>query len=294
MSEPVDTGKRDDDRALRDSPNDASDPLLYTAEGHSVSLRNWYRGRHVFFVGNGPSLKQLDLEKLNSKGIVTAGINNGWFVHRPDLWFCVDDPGNFADVIWKDPGVVKFVPMGKIERKLRVRRGDGGFRESKFTAGQMPACWFYRRNTKFNHETYLTENTINWGTEGKMVDSLGIKGSRSVMLAAMRLLIYLGFSHIYLVGCDFRMALGEGNYAFEQDRTPSSVKGNNTTFEALNKRFASVWPEIKKSGVKIWNCYEGSGLKVFPHLPFEDAVLRASKECSKEVSTKGWYDKRKR
>jgi len=216
-------------------------------------------------------------------------MNNGWLVYKPDLWFSVDTPGNFADTGWKDPSITKFIPLGKLEQTLRVKE-DGVFRRSQFKVREMPACWYYRRNTRFNSETYLDENTVNWGCEGKVHDDLGIKGARSVMLAAMRILVHLGFKNIYLVGCDFQMRKGQANYAFAQDRTAQSVKGNNGSYQALNRRFSALRPRLEERGVKVWNCTEASGLMSFRHVPFRDALRRASAEASKLVDPKGWYE----
>ena len=85
---------------------------LYTAPPtfESVSLSGFYRGRSAFLMLSGPSLKQIDLSLLDARGIVTMAVNNAWSVRRPTLWTCVDDPGRFIDVGWKDPGILKFVP----------------------------------------------------------------------------------------------------------------------------------------------------------------------------------------
>ena len=77
----------------------------------------------------------------------------------------------------------------------------------------MPNVWYYKRNDYFKPDEYLSEPTVNWGNHQKTVDKLGCGGSRSVMLAAFRLLYYLGFKTIVLVGADFKMA-PDRKYAF--------------------------------------------------------------------------------
>jgi hypothetical protein len=152
----------------------------------------------------------------------------------------------------------------------------------------MPNVWFYPRNSNFNHETYISEPSVNWGG-CKEVDTLGHKGSRSVMLAALKLCIYLGFRRIFLLGCDFRMEHGEQNYAFEQSRAAAAVNGNNSTYRALFDRFKHLRPELEKAGIEVYNCNPDSALTVFDHVPFEEAVEMVADKCDADWDTEGWY-----
>jgi len=259
-----------------------------------VDLGGFYAGRAVFLMLGGPSLTTNRLELLRTPGIVTMGVNNMWSVYRPNLWCCVDPPGHFIDTGWKDASVIKFVPQGCEKTKLHIKKKDGTFGLSTFTTNQMPGVLYFPRNSRFDHEKYLTEPTINWGNNGKAKDSLGIKGSRSVMLAAVKLAYYLGFKNVYLLGCDFNMKqrpgkVTPGNYAFKQGRTVSSVKGNNRSYRVLNQRFGALKLSFHKAGFNVFNCNPNSGLKVFPTVKFPEAIAKASAEAVKIVNTEGWY-----
>ncbi len=107
---------------------------------------------------------------------------------------------------WKDPGILKFVPTCMWDKRLRIQGPDGAMRNSAFRVRQMPSVMFFRRADHFDHERFLTGDSVPWGNDAKKPDSLGITGKRSVMLVALRLLHYLGFSTVYLLGCDFKMA----------------------------------------------------------------------------------------
>lgn len=299
-----------DTDVLRQGGPPASRTLLYTPALESVSLQNWYARRTVFLILSGPSLATLDLAQLNQRGIVTFGVNNSWAVHRPTLWTCVDPPGRFLDVGWKDPGIIKLVPLYHRNRRLRVkepppefpespaspesngnsgRTGGGRFRPSQFFVRDMPAVFFYARNTHFDPDTFFNEPEINWGNPPDQKDSLGIKGGRSVMLAALRLIHYLGFRVVFLLGADFRMSTdAEQNYAFEQGRTKHAVDHNNRLYAALDHRFTALRKRF--NDFWVFNCTPGSGLTAFPYYPFEKAVEYARSECRKPVDTIGWYD----
>jgi hypothetical protein len=86
-------------------------PMLFTRDGHNVFLGDMYRGYAAFLICAGPSLQKHDLSLLSQRGILTLAVNNAAAVYRTNLWVSVDDPGNFCDTIWRDPGIVKFVPI---------------------------------------------------------------------------------------------------------------------------------------------------------------------------------------
>ena len=264
---------------------------LYTAPPtfESVSLSGFYRGRSAFLMLSGPSLKQIDLSLLDTRGIVTMAVNNAWSVRRPTLWTCVDDPGRFIDVGWKDPGILKFVPTCMWDKRLRVMNPDGTLRTSAFKVHQMPGVLFFRRSDHFDHERFLTGDTVSWGNDAKNPDSLGITGKRSVMLVALRLLHYLGFSTVYLLGCDFKMD-PERKYAFDEHRAANAIRHNNVLYDSLSRRFEALKPHFEKHRFRVVNCSPGSALEVFEKMAFEDAVKAAASECGKPIRTDGWYE----
>ena len=261
---------------------------LYTADFDSISLGGFYKGRSAFLVLSGPSLNDIDLTQLDRRGIVTMGVNNSWTVFRPMLWTCVDDPGRFIDTGWKDPGVLKFVPVCHWGRKLRIQAANGTMRDSAYRVAQMPSVLFFRRSNHFDHERFLTGDTVPWGNDPKSTDSLGIKGKRSVMLVALRLLHHLGFRTVYLIGCDFRMA-ADHKYAFDETREAAAIRHNNVLYDSLSRRFEALLPHFEKHRFRVVNCSPGSGLGVFERMSYEDAIAAASAECSKPMNTQGWY-----
>jgi len=190
---------------------------------------------------------------------------------------------------WKDPGILKIVPVSHFDKRRRVQNPDGSFRASAFKVRQMPGVLFYRRSDHFDHGRFLKSDTINWGQDGEDTDSLGIKGKRSVMLAALHLLHYLGFRTVYLLGCDFKMA-GDRKYAFDENRSAQAIRHNNILYESLHKRFEALKPHFDQQGFKVINCSPGSELAVFERMEFADAVAAASAECGKPVNTQGWYE----
>jgi hypothetical protein len=262
---------------------------LYTTALQPVSLAGFYRDASAFLILSGPSATSNDLAKLSARGLLTMGVNNSWAVYRPQLWTCADNPGRFLDTGWRDPGILKFVPFGSYTATLREGRSDGPPVDLGLRLLDMPGVLFFRRSQNFDHDRYLDEDLVCWGNPSDTRDSLGIKGKRSVMLIALRLLYYLGVRTVYLVGADFKMVQDRA-YSFEEGRTEKSVKHNNALYSELARRFVALKPHFEARGFRVLNCSPPSELDdAFERIGFDEAVKRASSLCSRPVSTRGWY-----
>ena len=175
--------------------------------------------------------------------------------------------------------------FGAFRQELEAGERDSDYQLDTYLAS---AFGEYRRGEHFDHRQFLDEDTVCWGNNGGTRDSLGIKGKRSVMLVALRLLHYLGFRTVYLLGADFKMSEDRG-YAFDETRTPEAVRHNTVLYRALNRRFEALRDHFRRARFTVVNCTPGSGLTAFEHIPYDQAVERAAAECSKPVSTRGWY-----
>ena len=108
------------------------------------------------------------------------------------------------------------------------------------------------------------------------------------MLVALRLLHHLGFRTVYLLGCDFRMAV-DRKYVFDETREAAAIKHNNTLYDSLSRRFEALKPHFEKHRFRVVNCSPGSELGVFERMAYQDAIAAATAECAKPVNTQGWY-----
>ena len=271
------------------STKEAGDITIKRADGALVNMKDQFAGMPIFLTLSGPSLTNHNLSLIQEEGAFSFGVNNSWAVHRPTFWTCADPPKKFLSQGWLDPRILKFVPEGKINHKLR-KKIDGEFHSSSISTRDCPNVVYYPRNTDFDHLFFLSEPTVNWGNMGGVKDSLGISGGRSVMLAAIRLSFYLGFRSIYLLGCDFKMEEGKQNYAFQQERTKGAVNGNNSTYNALIKRFEALKPLFHRRGLSVYNCNKDSKLKIFPFRSLEDGIQDFREHLPTPEDTTEWYD----
>jgi hypothetical protein len=267
---------------------------IFGRGGRRVRLQDMYAGQAAFLVCSGPSLADHDLARLHERGILTMAVNNAASLVRPHLWVSVDDPNNFLEAIWRDPGILKFVPFANVKRHFLVRRADGQFAASRERVCDMPAVFSYCRNGKFRADRFLNERTFNWGNDERTTDAHGNRGCRSVLLVALRMLFYLGVRRVYLLGCDFRMEVGNRNYAFSQDRSMESVESNNRTYRALDRRLKDLRPRFEKAGFRVFNCTASSGLTAFPFRSYDAAIAEATRSFPRSLDTEGMYDWRRR
>lgn len=262
-------------------------PMLFSRDGHNVWMGDMYKGESAFLILGGPSFSKIDKAKLDQAGVLTMGVNNSAKTYRPNLWISVDDPTHFMKSIWFDSKITKFVPYSHSEKALF---DNETWTEMAIKVGDCPNVWFYKRNEHFIAKQFLFEDTVNWGNHKDH------GGGRSVMLAAIRVLFYLGIRNIYLLGCDFKMDEST-KYHFDQDRAEGSIKGNNSTYELLVDRFTQLKPIFEINGLNIYNCNSDSALKVFPFVDFEQAIKTSTIRIPtnlKQERTIGLYERTKK
>lgn len=285
------------DRPVPTPPADATPvmegPLYANHDGVNASaLRGIYQGCDVFLVCGGPSLNSMDLSILNQRGLLVASCNNVAATHvRPHLWFCVDRPDQFHESIWFDPGILKFIKRKHLDSKI-VSNIQGRRVATMKDARDCPSVITYQHCNGWNPATFLTQEPITWGVNRP--PSEGDKGNRhqSVMLIALRLLYDLGFSRVFLLGCDFHMN-DETPYAFAENgknnKGETRAKSNNVLFRWLNKRLKEVEPHFRAAGYNVINCTPGSKLEAFEAMTLADAVKSSLSVFPPHVETRGHY-----
>lgn len=277
---------------VRMVPSTIGEPIVTRADGSPLHLRGMYGGASVFLVLSGPSLKEVPLEELSRRGVLTMGVNNSWLVHRPYLWVGVDMPGRFSDTGWRDPRILKFVPRTQAYRELRTQEAGRLVGIGK-TVVNMPNVAFFKRENGFDHETFLSSDGFQWGCERNTRDSLGQTSGRSVFLVALKILYYLGFQDVYLLGCDWRMdtSMETPAYAFGESKEQGPRNSNNAMYGIVGRRLEMLQGVIVRDKVpfRIWNCNPKSHLKAFPVKMFGEAMEEAAGACEKVVPEGGWY-----
>jgi hypothetical protein len=259
-----------------------------------IYLHNFGQGAACFVVLSGPSLRTLDLSQLSRRGIFTIGVNNSPTVLRTNAWTYVDTPCKFHDAIWRDPACMKFVTVRHFDRGLRMQEG-GKFRsmlhgDAPVLARQMPGVIGLHRNAEFRPAEWLSEASINWGNSKRCANKNKQPNVLNVMFCVLKVAYAIGFRVVYLLGCDFKMS-ADNPYAFEQGKSAGGAQSNNNCYRLMNGMFSQLLPYFEAAGFRVFNCNPESGLTVFPHLPYSEAIRAASGHIPQDpLSSAGWYD----
>lgn len=130
-----------------------------------------------------------------------------------------------------------------------------------------------------------------WGNHNAGVKKTGEPKTVCTMLLALRLLRYLGAKQIYLLGVDFRMGPGYG-YSFAQGRTEGACRSNNGQFSVINEWLVKMQQGgvFKRFGLDVYNCFERSGLRAFPYVPFDVAMANCKGIVEDFPDLSGWYE----
>jgi len=279
--------------------NKWKDPLVVLDRNRNptVSVRNLLAGGPAFLVGGGPSTKSIPLELLNSRGIFSLGVNNS-AAHprfRASAFVCSDPPLKFSNSIWFDPHVMKFVPTPKMtgnREKLREKR-NGVFFKSAKKVSDCPNIWGFKRDSwLWPDARFFLQDGAPWGNHDIGVAKTKETKTVCTLLLGLRLLHYLGAKRIFLVGVDFLMTPGQV-YSFSQTKSDGGCGSNNNQFSVVNEWLCRMGNNgvFKKFGLEVYNCYEMSGLRAFPYLPFETAIEVATNSVEQIPDLSGWYEK---
>ncbi len=309
-----------------------SQPTTVDRHGLLATWENVCLNGHCFLVLGGPSTSRIvpDTSVLQDRGIATFGVNNVAAAIRTNFWTYGDSTKKFHDAIWKDPGIIKFVPFPKMDNPVRTKLPDGVIIDTPLCPRKCPGVVGIARNSNLNPETYLWEETINWGVGGEAVaerlapwfrEHLRIENPTwkqvqqakqqgklpiqvyeeadqrhampkvlSTMLQAVRLVYFLGFRNCYLLGADFSMQQNR-KYLFDEEGNPGTVRGNNNTYPKLNRIWHALRPVFDAANFRVYNVNAESQLTAFDYISFADAYAWAREGIPQVIDTVGWYEK---
>lgn len=290
----------------------AGSPFFDPFSRKPLEITNYGRGGHCFIVLSGPSLLNLDLRQLNRRGCFVIGVNNSPATVRPNLWVHVDTTRKFHVGIWKDPTIIKSVPIYHLghHHKMYLTEKIGSGESGKFQRlmlkdgnqaypDDMPGVIGHYRNARFNPDSWLIEASINWGNskknatrgkkQGDVIRSLHVL---NVMFCVLKHAWAFGFREVYLLGCDFKMDARKP-YAFNEGKGGGGVAENNRCYGKMNVMLAALQVKFLEAGFRVWNCWPGSGLTAFPFLEFGKAIEAATVGAGVpqgKLDCEGWYD----
>lgn len=230
-------------------------------------LRERHRGSRCFVIGNGPSLRQEDLRALERE---CTFVTNHFYLHpqlgtmRP-TYYCVSDLSFFASALhpqWADhlsrfpAATVFFLPA-----ELRRRVGWSRIRER-------PDVYYLRCN----------RTRKIWRLGAMSVDATRVfdTGDSVVLDFCLPLAHFMGFSEVYLLGCDTDYGTGADAAHFYTAPTPSRSSEYHRAmwYPNVTGSYAVARRVFEASGRRIYNATAGGRLEVFPRVRLQDVLER--------------------
>ena len=225
-------------------------------------FKNKYIGRRAFIIGNGPSLKKLDLTRLKNE--ITFGVNS-IFYHFETMGFkptfyVVEDTlvaEDRADEINNLTGMVKIFGT-----YLNYCLADGE-----------DVIW---ANVIFDYTNY--PGFPNFSRNA--AESLWVGGTVSYL--CMQLAYYMGFSEVYLVGFDHSYTIPkdakiEGNVItsvaddsnhFHPEYFGKGKRWHDPKLDRMELAYKHAKEVFEQNGRIIYNATAGGKLEVFPRVDY--------------------------
>jgi hypothetical protein len=205
-----------------------------------LKLKNKYKGKRCFIIGNGPSLRQEDLERL--KGEYTFASNKIYKIFNKTSWrptfYMVVDPIVLGENV-KDVNLVEA--------------------KTKFTLNVYKSL--FKADIYFN-------NNFQVGKRGtfstNIMDSLYSHGTVSYHL--LQIAYYLGFSEVYLIGHDYNFngAISKTkDLSFLKKEDYSQIYFSDQYIRADEKKPGQAPEEMYEGMEKAKLVYEKSGRKIY-------------------------------
>jgi hypothetical protein len=151
-----------------------------------AGLRDHYRGKRAFVVGNGASLRQLDMARLRGEHLITM---NSFFEHRERLGIRPVAHVFFDDWYFSGPGLDM---LKRYEAQRTEELTVVPLTAKDAVAGILRDPTFFFPAGAFEHNTNLDL-------------ARPVPYFQTVALPALLLALHLGFDPVYLVGIDLDM-----------------------------------------------------------------------------------------
>ncbi len=232
------------------------------------SYKDKHKGQRCFFVGNGPSLRKEDVENLS--GEITFAVNNvfpmfeqtNW---RPTYYFFQEfiAPGRedmstefYSKILDSDLPTV-FLPYCRMSKNLKRERQGA----TVIVPISVDFCMYWNQPiNKFSQDCTRVVNAAYLSA-----------------YSVFQLIAYMGFSEIYLLGCDASYSRAKPHF-YEKDNidkiihkskesSAKQTEGINFGFDAIKRAIDNI------PGITVYNATRGGKLELFIRKDLEE-VLR--------------------
>lgn len=222
-----------------------------------------YKGQRCFVIGNGPSLRADDLDRLKKE--ITFGTNGIYNIFsktewRPNYYLACDVEG-LPDFLPRILPIYTGTCFLSNKAKNIIKNRPNNVIYALMTNQNFPI------NTYDDKSSHISEDVSKYFSRGY-----------TVTFDAIQLAIYMGFKEIYLLGVDFNYALmtdKKGRIERVNGVKASHFNENKPTASFLNYfstlyAYEAAEKYCKEHGIKICNATRGGKLEVFERVDFDN------------------------
>ena len=244
-------------------------------------LKNAYKGKRCFIFGNGPSLKNVDFSLFEEEYVFTVNtlykkedflkLKSNFHVWADKVFFNDDvsaDTANGINHLLLNYGTQVFFPSYTMDF---VKQYDLTDKVSIYN----PVCHF---NEKYKGKISLDRCVMNYS---------------SVVFQCIQIAVYMGFSEIYLLGCDCtgiqsviseRLEKTNNAYCYTVDETSKKIIDytmNKRDMQSYFQGWANIFKQYKyinqyakNHGVKLFNLTNPTILDSIERMNLDDVLKK--------------------
>ncbi len=232
------------------------------------SLKNRYKNKRCFIIGNGPSLTIEDLNKLT--GEYTFASNRIFSLYNKTDWrptfYAIQDELVLQSIKAKLKTIINNSTIGFVSMKQ--------FKEcEKELINSKNHVWFPIRFAPPKKNIYRFSNDV----------SKEVYEGLTITYSCIQLAVYMGFSEIYLLGVDHNYAIeidNDGNIIKKDSSVKNYFDGGEPVVDNLNlpkvvemtRAYLSAEKHSRRNGYRIYNATRGGKLEAFERVEFDEII----------------------
>ena len=237
--------------------------FFYNTTRKIKKLKNKYVGKRCFVIGNGPSLKKMNLNLMKNDYVICS---NSFYLKFNDLDF-IPNMITVEDHLVVEDNVKELNELSNITKIFPIDLKKNFYNKDLFFIELRRALC--NKKTDGNFKFNSGNEIFYWGG--------------TVLYMNLQIAAYLGFKEIYLIGVDLSYeipddALIKGSVITSQSDDPNHFdptyfgKGKRWHLpetQRMQKSFSNAYFEMKKNGVNLYNATIGGNLQVIPKVNFQ-------------------------
>jgi hypothetical protein len=248
--------------------------LFLTNQGNNHELGKRHLGERCFILATGPSINSQNLKPLKKETCIAV---SNFFVH-PD--YQTIQPRYHCLAPYHPPIEEEAWQSWLDKLNQSLDKTELFFSSSDIHRNEAP-------NRFDESKRYYLNFSGAWSfSEAHGIDlNKPLPGPQSVTIIALYIAIYMGFSEIYLLGCDhdWILHINESRHFYQEQKHELVRKGYSEWYtedlEAHCRDYIKLWQSYKKiqsiaikDGIKIFNATNKGLLDIFPTVLYESLL----------------------